>query len=312
MILTVCANPSVDSFWAIDSIKKGTTNRSRNETFFPGGKGIHTAFALNELGEDVATLAIWGGQTGTWLQQECRKRYIATLGPTIEEWNRLCIALQSDSDWDETELLGGGPSIDVKTAERFETSYTQSLGDKNIEAVLISGSTPAGFTDDLYARMVAKAKDVNVPAFVDASGLLMKKTLNAGPHAIHINLKEGKELSGKESPAEIAEWLANYCTLAAVTAGAEGLYLAYKNELFHASYKLDESQITSTIGAGDCLLAGLCQANLRNEDPAYWAKFAAACGSANCLHPQLGMLKKKDVERIVNQVTINRTNYVTG
>jgi 1-phosphofructokinase family hexose kinase len=311
MILTVCANPSVDCFWAIDSIQKGTTNRSRDESFFPGGKGIHTAFALNELGEEVETLAIWGGQTGVWLQQECRKRDIATLGPSIEEWNRLCITVQSDSNWDETELLGGGPSVGPKTAERFETSYTQSLGDKNIEAVLISGSAPAGFSDDLYARMVAEAKDHDIPAFVDASGSLLEEALEVQPHGIHINLKEGKELSKKDTPAKIAAWLANHCTLAAVTAGADGLYLAYKNELFHASYKLDESQITSTIGAGDCLLAGLCKAILKNEDPAYWAKFAAACGSANCIHPQLGMLKKADVERILNKVIINRSGYVT-
>src|SRR5699024_2460514 len=76
ILITVCANPSVVSFWKVGSLERGTTNRSEKESFFPGGKGIHTALALAELGQQVTTLGLWGGQTGRWLQHECNRRDI--------------------------------------------------------------------------------------------------------------------------------------------------------------------------------------------------------------------------------------------
>src|SRR5699024_2248654 len=101
-------------------------------------------------------------------------------------------------------------------------------------------------------------------------------------------------------------WLGRYCKLAAVTAGANGLYMKFEDKLIHASYKIKESNIFSTIGSGDCLLAGLCLAYLKHEEPKEWARFGAACGSANCIHPELGMLKAEDVERILQNVTVKK------
>jgi fructose-1-phosphate kinase PfkB-like protein len=102
----------------------------------------------------------------------------------------------------------------------------------------------------------------------------------------------------------MTRWLTKYCTLAAVTAGADGLYMTHQDKLYHAKYSIDNSNIISTIGSGDCLFAGLCKANLTFEDPRQWARLATACGSANCIYPKLGMLDKADVDMIFDQVTI--------
>lgn len=304
MFLTVCANPSVDSFWSLDQIQQGTTNRSNKETFYPGGKGIHTAMALNELGQDIITLGVWGGQTGQWLQSECHNKHIKTIGPSVGQWNRICITVDSDSSWDETELLGSGPYVEADTIKDFEYDYQQCLDNNNVSAILMSGSVPRGFKSDTYQKLTVKAKEAEIPVFLDASGPLLKNTLKESPFAVHINRYEGRNLSGKENPPDIARWLGDYCTLAAVTAGTDGLYLAYQESVYHAFYTLDEEKIVSTIGAGDCLLAGLCLATFTHEYPQEWAKFAAACGSANCIYPELGMLQAEDVKRITDQVTL--------
>lgn len=109
-----------------------------------------------------------------------------------------------------------------------------------------------------------------------------------------------------KNPIDIAQWFSKYCELTAVTAGADGLYLAFGDNFFHASHKINESDIFSTIGSGDCLLAGLCLACLEQEEPEYWARFATACGSANCIHPQLGMLKAEDVNKVLPDVTVTK------
>lgn len=308
MILTVCANPSVDSFWAVDQIEKGTTNRSKNESFYPGGKGIHVAFALNELGAKVTTLGIWGGQTGEWIREKCSDRKIMTIGITIEEWTRICLTTKSSTAWDGTEILGAGPRVQQYNVNLFMHLYEEFLRQKKPEAVVISGSVPRGITEDCYHQMITIAKKNTVPSFVDASGPLLENALEAHPFSVHINHQEGKELSGLEEPGKIARWLGKYCRMAAVTAGAEGLFLFVDDVLYHASIKLESSQIRSTVGAGDCLFAGLCLATLKYDDPAKWAELSAACGSANCINPDLGMLKESDVHTLIKKVKLEKTN----
>lgn len=304
MFLTVCANPSVDSFWSIDHIQQGTTNRSTHESFYPGGKGIHTALAINELGQKVTTLGVWGGQTGQWLKNECHNKGITTIGPLVEEWSRLCITVDSESQWDETEFLGSGPEVNANIIASFKEDYQRCLTDENIEAILMSGSAPQGFNAKLYRELTQEAQKEGTPVFLDAAGPLLENVLELKPNAIHINHYEGQELSGNKKPTDIARWLSNHCTLAAVTAGADGLYLAFKGTIYHASYRLDEKEIISTIGSGDCLLAGLCLATFQYDKPDQWATYAAACGSANCIHPELGMLKAENVEQILEHITL--------
>ncbi|HEX6981506.1 MAG TPA: 1-phosphofructokinase family hexose kinase [Balneolaceae bacterium] len=304
MILTVCANPSVDSFWSIHQLKKGITNRSQKEVFYPGGKGVHVAFALKELGKKVNVLGIWGGQTGKWIKEKCTEKDITAIGPDVEEWTRICITAQSTSDWNETELLGSGPTINANEAGSFATSYQKFVKENEPEAVIISGSVPRGFDDAIYSELVSFANEFNIPCFVDATGPLLKQALKAKPFSVHINQHEGKALCGKDEPAEIARWLSDFCDVAAVTAGAGGLYLWLGDKLFHASYALSSSEIISTVGSGDCLLAGLASAISDKENPAHCAKYAAACGTANCIHPELGMLRSRDVNAIFKKVKL--------
>ena len=309
MILSVCANPSVDSFWSIPDITKATTNRSTGESFYPGGKGIHVAMALSELGAAVTALGVWGGPTGRWLQEECQGRNITTLGPEVEGWTRICVTNQTDTPWNETEFLGGGPTLSQQECQQFEEAFRQALADNAIEAVTISGSIPDGFNIGIYKKLVNQCKDADIPTFVDASGLLLEETLHARPHAIHINHHEGQALCSSDSPSDIARWLSEYCTVAAVTAGADGLYLATNNTLWHGSYTIPSSKIYSTVGAGDCLTAGLCLASLRYDSPQEWVKLGTACGSANCIHPKLGMLSANDVTTIAENVTLREVSF---
>ncbi len=304
MILTVCANPSVDSFWLVDHIDKGTANRSEEELFFPGGKGIHVAYAIKELGSDVVTLCIWGGQTGKWLKDQCLENDIETIGPFINQWTRLCITTKSSTDWNETELLGAGPKLSKSEVDSFLTSYKNFLQTENPDAVVISGSVPKGFPDDTYQKMISKAQRFSVPAYLDASGPLLQHALKANPFAVHINEYEGKALCHFDEPRKIAQWLQQYCDVAAVTAGAKGLFLSVDENLYHSYCKLDQSQITSTVGSGDCLLAGLSLATLKNKNHEYWAKFATACATANCVNPQLGMLDAEDVNSFLSKITL--------
>ncbi|MEL7832908.1 1-phosphofructokinase family hexose kinase [Fodinibius sp. Rm-B-1B1-1] len=306
MILTLCANPSVDSFWSINDIQQGTTNRSSKERFFAGGKGVHVAMALHELGQKVALQGVWGGVTGNWIKKSCEDKGIEISGPIVNGWTRICITNQSNNSWNETEFLGSGPSLTPEQIKEFYYTFEQSLKEQQPNGVVIAGSTPAGFEDSAYKKLISTAQKHNTPTYIDASGSLLKQSLDTKPHLIHINQHEGKTISGYLDPQKICQWLQQYCNIAAITAGSDGLYLSVDDQIYHGYHILKESAIHSTIGSGDCLLAGLCKAINESKDPKTWVRWGVACGSANCVYPKLGMLSEEDVSKFFNQVTVEK------
>ncbi len=74
MIVCACPNPSIDSLLHCDGWQPGGVNRVRDEQRFPGGKGVHVALALAELGCEVQLVGIWGGPTGTWRTVRAARR----------------------------------------------------------------------------------------------------------------------------------------------------------------------------------------------------------------------------------------------
>ena len=129
--------------------------------------------------------------------------------------------------------------------------------------------------------------------------------MEAQPFGIHINHAEAKNLFGTgRNPEEYAMKLLEYCTIAAVTNGADGLYLARKGELYHTTCTVEN--IISTVGSGDCLLAGLLIADHQDLNVQEMAILGTACGTANCLREDLGMLYKTDVKKLKPTVTCKK------
>ncbi|MEP7106520.1 MAG: PfkB family carbohydrate kinase [Ferruginibacter sp.] len=299
MILCLCPNPSIDKFIWLEDFKPGKVNRITREQSYPGGKGVHVALGLAELGEECALLCFWGGETGKQLKHYCENKGIPCYGPWLEEPNRTSLTFRSYGDWDGTELLESGPFIEYEKARLFRLEFTRLL--QTASAVCMSGSWPRANPEMDYTEFIIAAKKKGIKTFVDCSGKNLVKMLSSNPYCIHINNQEGFEVFDERSPLKIGEALLRSCDLAAITCGADGLYLSDKSQsCIHASCKLEK--IISAVGSGDSLMAGLVTAYLRDLNLVDSAILSAACGSANCLREDLGMFYKKDVDKLVTLV----------
>ena len=58
-------------------------------------------------------------------------------------------------------------------------------------------------------------------------------------------------------------------------------------------------KVYSSIGSGDCLLAGIIAGHIHQKEDQDIANLGAAAGAANCLRHELGMLRKSDVENLL-------------
>lgn len=302
MILSVCPNPSVDKFLHLEELRPGQVNRSQKELAFPGGKGTHVALAVRELGFESKLAGLWGGPTGNWIKDECSSLGIDCIGPNIKDWTRTCLTILTTQAPTETEILEKGPGVNPESLESFFLDIEQAL--RNVKAVAVSGSWPDKSPDDVYQTLKKMANTANIPLWVDASGKRLKQALQIQPFGIHINRTEAYSLFGeKVSPQSASKKLLNYCTMSAVTDGSNGLFLSMGDETIHARYEIEN--IISTIGSGDCLLAGLVTSHLSGENLSGIARMGTACGAANCIRKELGMLYKTDVDNIKPNVKIN-------
>lgn len=301
MILCLCPNPSVDKYIWIEDLRPGEINRIGREKSFAGGKGVHVALGIKELGEECAILGFWGGDTGKLIKKTCEEKGIKCFGPSIEEPNRTCLTFRSNGDLDGTELIEKGPFVDSEKVDYFWTEFKRLL--KKSSAIVVSGSWPPSKREIEYSEFIKAAKEYNIVTFVNCSGkqLLNIFHVKVKPYCIHINTNEGFEVLKEHSPLDILRIVSGNCDLAAITCGAEGLYLSNKNQkIVHASCHLE--RIISAVGCGDSLMAGLVTAYCRDLNLKKAAIFSTACGSANCLREELGVFHKEDVDTLIPKV----------
>jgi tagatose 6-phosphate kinase len=302
MLLAVCPNPSVDTFVWVESLAPGKVHRASREKRYPGGKGIHVALAAAELGEEVTLLGFWGGETGRWIKNECNKRNIHCIGPELKDWSRSCITFKSNGVYDDTELLGCGPEISPAVYLEFKNIFNGHVNNSGV--ITLSGSWPEGAPSFGYAELIKEAKKFDKPVFLDATGESFQLGLKEKPYAIHLNDAESKELSNLSDMHDIIDHFRQYAELVAITAGKEGLFLGINDELIHGNVDID--RIYSTVGSGDCLTAGLAIGFMKKMDTEKMLKLGVACGGANCLREDLGMLYKHDVEKLLKRIKINK------
>lgn len=305
MILAICPNPSVDKFLHVPEFVPGSVNRSGMEEAFPGGKGIHVALALAELGVSTKVVGIWGGPTGRWIIDECKKKGVPCFGPEIPGWTRTCLTLKTDSKNSDTEILEQGPKISESEITQMFDIISEQMYDVN--AISVSGSWPPGTSVGVYRELKKLTAKRDIPLWIDASGQLLQQAVQVRPHGIHINMEEAHSLLNQNpEPAETAIMLLEYCDIVAVSDGANGLFLAKDDQVFHAFCPV--RKVISTVGCGDCLLAGLLQAESMGQALNEMAVMGTACGAANCVSPDLGMLKYDDVKFFLPKVTCNEVN----
>ena len=81
MIYTVTMNPAIDYVMEVGALDSGGTNRSRGESYYPGGKGINVSVVLKSLGMESTALGFTAGFAGRALEEMLSERGIVPYLP---------------------------------------------------------------------------------------------------------------------------------------------------------------------------------------------------------------------------------------
>lgn len=282
MILTLTPNPSVDRTIAIDELRRGEVQRATDTRMDPGGKGINVSRALAAAGAQTLAILPCGGGHGRMMMELLEEANTPVLAVTIADAIRANVALV-EPDGTTTKINELGPVLTPAEADAL-LGAVSSAYDESVTWVVGCGSLPRGLGQDTYAELLDRLRGRGGRVAIDTSGEPLTHAVSARPHLIKPNRVElgelvGRDLSTLSDVVDAArDLIAGGIETVLVSLGRDGAVLITADDVLHASAKVDSP--LSTVGAGDCTLAGYLFATECGSSPADALATAVAFGAA--------------------------------
>lgn len=304
MIYTVTLNPALDRTLHVESLVPGQSTRIQSEARFAGGKGIDVSRALREMGSDSVALGLVGGFDGKELEGRLLISGIACRFTHIANETRTNIIIQDESNGTETALLARGPEVQPPELMDFLDVLEKS---PDMSFLIISGSLPPGLTPEVYCRMISIGNERGAKVMLDTAGEALRQSIRAHPAVIKPNRYELAELAGKALPdinaiAEYAAGLLDLVEIVLVSLGAEGIVMVTRNQTVRA--RPPRVAVKSTVGAGDCAVAGFVHGMATGESSMDALRRAVAAGTAATLNAGTGLCRCADIDVMMKQITL--------
>lgn len=272
MIITATPNPSVDStFQLTEKLVPGTVMRLSAAVSVAGGKGVNVAHAVYKANK--ATVAIFPASDDDPFLGLVREIGLPFSTTPTDFPVRVNTTL-ADPDGETTKLNGIGAQLSDSDVQALEAEILAQA--KDADWVVLAGSLPPGVATDWYTRMIRLLRNSSSPApkiAVDTSNeplLKVAATLPKDaptlltPNSIELGQIIGVAGEDLEKAAMNGDYLpvvsaanqlvAKGVEMALITLGAAGAVLATSETAWVAN--TPPTQVVSTVGAGDCTLAG--------------------------------------------------------
>lgn len=164
MILSVTLNPSVDIDFIVDGLRSGGRYRTNVSRRSPGGSGINVSIILSRLGHVSTATGFLAGFEAYYILESLRQEGITTNFIHTQGEIRINACITDTADNTETRMQEIGVPISKRDIEAFLRNYNRILG--RVDRVVIGGSLPPGTGGDLYAALIATARNNSVPIVV--------------------------------------------------------------------------------------------------------------------------------------------------
>lgn len=307
MILTVTLNPSIDIAYQIRTFVPDHVNRTEETNKTPGGKGLNVTRVLAALGDEVKATGLIGGKNGEYLQEKLKEAGIATAFYPIAGDTRNCVAVLHEGK--QTEILEQGPVISEQEYQGFLKFFRELI--RECDAVVFSGSLPAGIPDTCYAELTGISSEAGVPVILDCSGKALGKALEAEqkPTAIKPNTDELSELLDTEvtkDPEMLKKALSSErfkgIPWIVVSLGADGCF-ARHHDTFYLVH-IPKIRVVSPVGSGDATVAGIASGIVNGLSDEELLKRANTLGMLNAMEKETGTVNMNHYDELYRKITI--------
>lgn len=299
MIVTVTLNPSLDRTLEVDRLERGAVLRTSSPTLQAGGKGVNVTRALTANGiPSVAVLPV-GGAEGVELERQLGAAGVSAHFVPVAGRTRSNITV-AEADGTVTKLNEPGDALTDDELVQLTSAIVSSA--TTHDWVVISGSVPPEFSTEQVTAFATSVAASGAHLAIDTSGDALVASLAARPRLIKPNRAELAEISGREL-GSISEVIAaakdvrdRGVELVLVSLGADGAVLVGPTGVVVGESRVDRPR--STVGAGDCFLAGfLSRFSVDETDVEAAMLEALAWGAAAASLPGTSVPAPADVVR---------------
>jgi 1-phosphofructokinase family hexose kinase len=309
MILCVTLNPCLDKTLTTPEWEPGDSVRGLSVRNVVGGKGNNVARALKRLGRTARPVTFLGGSVGATCQTMLREDdgldpiVVETQAPT-----RVILTVLTRGTTDQTAFFDPDPEIRPQEADALVARVEEALAEPGVEALTLSGSSPAPATHGLYSDLIGVARARRIPVFLDTYGPALEAIWGIWPTVIQLNRREAAGRLRKPSATDddvlglLHEWRRRGVTFGVVTDGPGPVLIQHEGRRYRAEPPV--IQVVNPIGSGDSLLAGLVDGFLAGRDPESIIRHAIACAAANASVWDAGAVAPVIVDRLESQIRL--------
>ncbi|MDZ4185743.1 MAG: 1-phosphofructokinase family hexose kinase [Desulfuromonadales bacterium] len=300
-IVTMTLNPAIDKSANVDQVVAERKLYCTPPRFEPGGGGVNVSRAIKKLGGESLLLYPAGSLTGDRLQDLLDREGLEHRPFPIAGLIRESLVILEESTGQQYRFGMPGPELQQKEWEPFlrELAAMEPAPDY----VVASGSLPPGVPPDFYARVARAGKKRGAKAIIDVSGEALEAALQEGVFLIKPNVREFRELVGKEVKEEAqikteAQRMvqSGRCEVLVISLGAAGALAV--SEDFAEHILPPTVPIVSKVGAGDSMVAGIALSLARGMPLRESVLFGVAAGTAAVMTPGTELCRREDAERL--------------
>lgn len=269
-IVTVTLNTAIDV--VVDEKEYKETGLG-SAVKIPAGKGINVSRAL-KCGHIPSLAIALVGENEEGLYSYLSDDYISMCVITVCGSTRRNITLTNCADNEEHHTREKGFTVSEHEIEAVAGKLLDNVGEG--DWVVFSGSLPPGATGDTYARLIELCKTQGAYTALDTSGDGLILGIKASPYLIKPNLEElvqiasGNPVDSRESIMECMRSisLSNDIPLILTTLSGEGaiMYSGEHDETEEIKALPLRKEIVTSVGCGDCSLAGFLSGLVRHKD----------------------------------------------
>lgn len=299
-ILCICMSSTIQRTISFKELKLTEVNRSQHYRVDASGKAVNSARVLTQLQEDCAvSICPLGEKNLQAFTEPAERDKLNILFATIPGNTRECWTLLDTSAGTTTELVVGEPLLesdeDKKAVAAAEIKILKMINEllPQVDAVLLAGSRPAIWSEDLYATIAGMSRDAEKLFLADYVGEDMTKTLAAAiPDIIKINEEEFRRTFPEQAelPLDkaICEKSAALGNIIVVTRGLDSTLAGDHGEFFECP--TEKITALNTTACGDSFNAGFLYEYLQTHDLAAALRKGTWCAARNAEHEAPGTL----------------------
>ncbi len=299
-IITITFSPCIDKSTSVPSFIPEKKLKCTAPLLEPGGGGINVARAIHKLGGKATAIFPSGGYTGKFFNHLLEKENIPAVIIESENETRENIIVLDESTNDQYRFGMPGTALSEPEWKQCLKAVEEI---NNTEYIIASGSLPPGVPENIYAMLAKIAKSKNAKFIVDTSCEALKHAVEEGVYLLKPNLGELSSLAGKkelqqDEVTDIAKDIIakGQCEVMVVSMGAAGAMLVTNDE--SKIFAPPQVNRVSTVGAGDCMVAGIVYYLSIGKILAEAVQYGVACGTAATLNPGTALCKKADADRL--------------